>query len=260
MKKKLLYGLMALFVGIPLSSANDEQAVRKEIETAKTVISEYVNVRQSIARTRAEWEVYREMANRRIDLYEREIRDLRERIQRSEERTTQAQREIARIRSEIEEFRAANDVVSQALPELEDQLKEISEFFPDPLNDKVGRLVRQLGRSRQATDRMAVLIGIMNEVDKFNSEFTVAQAERRMEAGETRLVDVVYLGLTVGYYADRDGTIGGIIRPARGGWEWVPDNSRAPAIRRALEFYSGEVKPALLVDLPLEVQNFDFAN
>lgn len=260
MNKKILYGLTALIIALPQTHGRDDQAVQKEIVTAKTVISEYVNTRQQIARTKAEWEVYRELADRRISLYEREIRQLRGQIERAEAQTTQAEREIARIRGEIAEFRSANDIVARALPELEDQLREIAEYFPAPLTEKVGRLVRQLGRSRQATERMAVLLGILNEVDKFNSEFTMVPAEKRLDTGETRLVDVVYVGLTIGYYADRDGTIGGILRPARGGWEWEEDNSRAPAIRRALQFYSGEVKPAELVELPLEIKTISFGN
>lgn len=260
MNRKILYGLTALIIALPQTQARDEQAVQKEIATAKTVISEYVNTRQQIARIKAEWEVYRELAARRISLYEREITQLRRQIERAEEQTTQAEREIARIRGEIAEFRSANDIVAQALPPLEDQLREIAEYFPAPLLDKVGRLVRQLGRSGQATERMAVLLGILSEVDKFNSEFTMVPAERRLDSGETRLVDVVYMGLSLAYYADRDGTIGGIIRPAKGGWEWEEDNGRAPEIRRALQFYSGDVKPADLVELPLEVKTISFDN
>lgn len=253
MNKKILLGLTALLIGLPSIHASDEAAVRKEIETARTVISEYVKTRQEIARVKNEWQTYRELAQRRIALYEREINQLRGQIERSEEQTTQAEREIARIRDEISELREANAIVNEAMPEFEDRMREIAEFFPPPLRNKVSRIIGQLGRSRQASERMAVLAGIMNEVDQFNSEFTMDTDEVRTERGDALLVDVIYIGMSIAYYADRDGSIGGILRPARGGWERDQQNDLAPAIRRAMDYYSGNIRPANLVNLPVEL-------
>lgn len=259
MNNKLLYGLVALFVGTSLQ-AQDESAVQKEIEKTREIIAQYVNTRQEIARVKNEWKAYQEIAQRRIDLYEREIRQLSETIETAEEQTTQAERTIAGIRDEIAELRAANGIVEDALPALEDKTRELYQFFPSPLKNKVQRLVQQLGKSRQASDRMAIVIGILNEVDKFNSEFNFDKDEKTLPNGETVLVDKIYAGLTVGYYADSDGRVGGVGIPAEGEWEWTERNELAPAIRDAVLYYNGEIKPAMLVDLPIEIQNLTIGN
>ncbi|MCC5833257.1 MAG: DUF3450 family protein [Opitutales bacterium] len=260
MNKKILLGLTALLIGLPSAHARDEATVRKEIETARTVISEYVKTRQEIARVKNEWRTYRELAQRRIALYEREINQLREQLERSEEQTTQAEREISRIREEIANLREANAIVNDAMPAFEDRMREIAEYFPPPLRSKVSRVLGQLGRSRQASERMAVLAGIMNEVDQFNSEFTMDTDEVRSESGDALLVDVLYIGMAIGYYADRDGTIGGVLRPAAGGWERDQQNDLAPAIRRAMDYYSGNIRPANLVNLPFEIRDADIGS
>ena len=254
MNKKLLYGLAALVVGSPLL-AQDEAAVRLEIEKTREVISQYVKTRQEIARVKNEWKAYQELSQRRISLYQMEIEKLSETIRTAEEETTQAEREIARIRSEIATLRQATDIVSRALPGLEDKLRELYQYFPRPLQTKTQRLVQQLGKGRQASDRMAILIGILNEVDKFNAEFTFDTDEKRLPNGETKLVDVIYLGLAVAYYADKDGAVAGIGVPAEGNWNWTERNDLAADIRMAVRYYQGDIKPAMLVELPFEIQN-----
>jgi predicted nucleic acid-binding Zn-ribbon protein len=254
MKKQILLGLAALVIGSPLL-AQDEAAVRLEIEKTREVIAQYVKTRQEIARLKNEWKAYQELSERRISLYQREIDQLSETIQVAEEETTQAEREIARIRDEIAVLRQANDVVARALPALEDKLRELYQYFPRPLKTKTQRLVQQLGKGRQASDRMAILIGILNEVDKFNAEFTFDTDEKTLPGGETKLVDVIYLGLAVAYYADKDGIVGGVGVPAEGDWQWTERNDLAGKIRMAVRYYQNEIKPAMLVELPLEIQN-----
>jgi hypothetical protein len=260
MNKKLLYGLGALILGTSLQAQETESAVQKEIEKTREVIAQYVKTRQEIARVKNEWKSYQELTQRRIDLYEREIRQLSETIEVAEEQTTQAEREIARIRDEINVLRSANDIVADALPALEDKMRELYQYFPKPLKTKVQRLVQQLGKSRQASDRMAIVIGILNEVDKFNAEFNFDKDEKTLPSGETVLVDKIYIGLSVGYYADSEGTIGGVGVPAEGEWVWEERNDLAPAIRDAVLYYNGEIKPAMLVDLPVDVQNLTIGN
>lgn len=257
MKKLLLPGLLAVLAGslsFGQNAATSEVAVQKEIAQAREVIAGYVSTRQEIARLSNEWRTYQDITNRRVSLYEQEIARLRETIAANQEDTTQAERVIAGIREEIAELRRANDIVRDALPDLEGKLLELAQFFPDPLRNKVQPLLQRIGRSRSASDGMAILIGILNEVDKFNSEFSMDSMQKRLPNGEIKLVDVVYVGLAVAYYADSDGLVGGIGSPAQGGWVWEDRSDLAPQIREAIRYYLGDIKPALLVELPVEVK------
>ena len=259
MNKKLLYGLTALMAGTGLY-AQDNAAIQKEIAEAREVIAQYVNTRQAIARVENEWKAYQELTNRRIDLYNKEIETLRAQITAAEADTTQAERTIAAIKDEIAELRKGDAIVSEALPALEDQMRMLIEYFPEPLQDNIKTLKPELGKSKQASTRLAVVIGILSAVDKFNTEFTTAEDSKEMPNGDIKLVDVVYLGLATAYYADPDGTVGGVGKPASGGWQWTERNDIAPAIRDAVRYYKGDIKPAMLVDLPLEIQSISLGN
>lgn len=259
MNKKILYGLVAMIAGTS-AQAQNEAAVQKEIELAREVISEYVDTRQRIAVAKNEWNAYKEITERRINLYNQEIDQLEAEIQEAEESTTQAEREIAGIRAEINRYKDATAVVSSALPAFEDKLRELSQYFPKPLKDKLSSLTSQLGKSQQTSDRMAILVGIMNEVDKFNSDFNISSTHKTLPSGETKLVDVIYLGMAVAFYADSDGIVGGIGTPAAGEWNWTERDDLAPAIRDAVLYYNGDIKPAMMVDLPVEIKNISVGN
>ena len=260
MNKKLLYGLAALMAGTGLY-AQDNAAIQKEIAEAREVIAQYVKTRQEIARVQNEWKAYQELTNRRIDLYNAEIETLRKQIEAAEQDTTQAERTIAGIKDEIAELRKADAIVAEALPTMEDKIRLLSQYFPDPLKDKTKVLMSQLtNRRTQASTRLAVLMGVLSEVDKFNTEFFYTSVQKKLPSGETKLVDVVYLGLAIAYYADKEGQIGGYGVPAANGWKWIERNDIAPAVRDAVLYYNGDIKPAMLVDLPLEIQSITLGN
>lgn len=259
MNRKILYGMAALIAGTTLQAQN-QAAVQKEIEQARQVIESYVNTRQSISKAQSEWESYQELTNRRIALYEDEIAELEETIQEAEEETTSAERRIASIRDDIQVLRSATNIVSTSLPVLEQKVRELYLYFPTPLRDKVTSIVQKMGsQGMQTSDRMALVIGVLNEVDKFNSSFTHLRDELR-EDNQTKLVDVLYLGMGIGYYADNDGTIGGMLVPAEKEWEWVQKDELAPMIHQAILYYLGEVKPAMMVELPVEIKNLTIGN
>ena len=77
---------------------------------------------------------------------------------------------------------------------------------------------------------------------------------------ETKLVDVLYLGVAVAYYADKEGKIGGMLVPAEKEWQMVEKNELAPAVHQAILYYTNEIKPAMMVDLPIEIKDLKIGN
>jgi len=255
MNKRTLTGACALLIlgGIGLNAQKEDKAFRKEIAEAREVIAQYVDTKQEIAKAKNQWESYQELTERRISLYEQEIADLRETIESAEQETTQAEKKIAEVKADINRIKAATRIVEDALPGFEDKLRELATYFPDPLKNKLAPTISKLGKSRTVADRLAVVIGILNEVDKFNSEFFLDSVDRTLDSGTRIQVDVLYLGLAGGYYANADGTFGGVISPAQGEWEWTEKDDLALNIRKAIQYYSGDIKPALLVELPFDI-------
>lgn len=243
-----LFGMSALCA--PLVPA---QTTQERINDTKQAVTDYVFLRQQIAEAKNEWRVYQEVTTRRIEFFQEEIERLEGEISRSDETRSSAEIVIAERRATISELEGANNIVAASMPGLETRLTGISEYFPTPLKDRVKPLLDQLGKPRQAAQRMALVIGIMNEVDKFNSSW-----ESASEQVDNLIVTTLYMGLAGGFYASADGSMGGYLVPAKGEWTKVPDNEAAPRIALAIKYYNSEIKPAELVPLKLEATTISF--
>jgi hypothetical protein len=249
MKKPTLIGLGALGAALlatpPLLA---QSATQERIKQTEQAVSEFVFVRQQIAQTKNEWRVYEEVTKRRIEFFENEIAQLRSEITAANEQISSAQATIDAKRQDIGLKRAANNVVLDAAPAIEARVRSLAEYLPRPLQTKLRTLLGQLGTPRQAAQRMAIVIGILNEVDKFNSEWVLDGDQIGNVA-----VDVLYMGLATAFYADENGTVGGVKRPAKGQWTNEERNDLAPDIARLIEFYQGKRKPTVFTPVPLQV-------
>ncbi|MDP0501621.1 MAG: DUF3450 family protein [Verrucomicrobiota bacterium JB022] len=253
MKKTTRFGLCAVALcATSLAAQQNTAAVKQEIDSTRNSISEYVRVRQDIAKARNEWQAEKEIIQRRIDLFEQEKADLQERIATAQERASSAQQVISEKRSQISQLTSATNVVRDKLPDYEAQIAAMIDYLPAPLKRDVEKLTPSLGKG-PVSNRMAVVIGILNQIERFNSQFIITTDLKQTADGQSKSVDVLYLGLAQAYYVDQEGTIAGIGTPAKGGWQWTERNDLAPQIQKAFIYYRGDVKPAEFVELPINV-------
>lgn len=252
MKTTTLIGLGALGAALMATTPLAAQGNQERIKQTEQAVSDYVFLRQQIAETKNEWRVYQDVTNRRIEFFESEITQLKEAIASAQEEISTAQETIDAKRQEIALKRAANNVVLDAAPAIEARIRTLAEYLPEPLQNKLSTLLGQLGSPRQAAQRMAIVIGVLNEIDKFNSEWTLDGTQV-----DNVSVDVLYMGLSTAFYADENGTIGGIMKPAKGQWTRQDNNDLAPQIALLIKYYQGDVKPATFTPLPLEVTNLN---
>ncbi len=251
MKKTTLIGLGALGATLWTCPELAAQApAQGQIAETRQTVTDYIFLRQQISKEKNEWRVYEEVSERRIEFFRAEIERLEAQITAAEAQVSSAETTINEKRNQIDQRRAANNVVLEMAPAFEARLQSLAAAFPDPLKDRISPLMGQLGKPRQAAQRMAIVIGILNEVDKFNSEWSLSGTQI-----DDASVDVLYMGLSIGFYANQDGTVGGLLLPANGEWERRDEPSLAPAIATLIRYYQGDLKPAQLTPLPLEVSN-----
>ena len=252
MKRLLLCGLATLAGAAPLA-AQSAADVQERIEATRAAVEAYVQIRQDISRLTHEWAAEKDLIERRIALYEREQTQLETQIAETRQETTGAERQIREVSDQIAELRAATNIISEALPTLEDRVRNLSTLFPAPLAARTNQFIGRLGTSRRAADRMALVIGILNEVDKFNNEFSVDQQRKTLADGTEIFVDVLYVGLAGAYWASEDGAIGGTLTPASGGWVSTEVPEHAADFRTVIDHFQGNIVPAAFVGLPVNI-------
>jgi len=104
-----------------------------------------------------------------------------------------------------------------------------------------------------AAERLQVLVGILNELDKFNSGISVFNAKRRNDKGDEIAVETVYVGLGAAYFANEAGDFAGRGTSGASGWDWQVRSDLGPSIREVIRIYRNE-PPAHFISLPATIR------
>jgi hypothetical protein len=103
------------------------------------------------------------------------------------------------------------------------------------------------------SQRFQNVIGILNEVNKFNRDITVTSELRTLSDGTVAEVQALYLGLGQAYYVTVDGSAAGVGRPGPEGWDWSSADEFAESISRAIAILRNEEVPAY-VPVPVQIR------
>jgi len=198
------------------------------------------------------------MLEQTCELLERELKVVEEQFQRLGTNSTQVEKERLQAEASLKSSDETLDRVKQVAAGLEGQILDRAPGFPLPLQEIIKPLLNRIPSDRintkmAATERMQVVVGILNEVDKFNSAVTVFSEKRKDAKGEELAVDTIYVGLGAAYFVSDSGQFAGTGRPGAKGWEWTPVPAIGPAVREAIRVYRNE-NPARFVALPAVIQ------
>jgi hypothetical protein len=171
------------------------------------------------------------------------------------ESRTQADTEREEVEQKKIQLREASNAVKLRVVEFESQIRVLRKSLPPPLMETIDRLYLQLPEDSENTgksvsSRMLVVVGILNEIDKFNNRIEVASELRNGPGGNEVQVQVLYLGLAQAYFVDQTGSFAGVGIPSREGWQWDNRPELAPPIARAIAIYENS-EPAAFVALPV---------
>jgi hypothetical protein len=261
MKKLITAGIvLSLFGTMSSAQAQQEQApvsAADQIKSATDVTRQWVDVQSTIAKEGNQWRVDKDLMQQRLDLFRSEMENLQSEIDNLAKKAAEGQGTRAEYSNRIEELNRAQSVVLGKLPKFETQLRELAEFFPSPLRNSISKLMTSMPANSQKTNlgpgqRLAIVVGILNEVDKFNKDVTTTQ-EIHMIDGKQIQVEVMYLGLGQAFYADENGMFAGYGTPAKGEWTWVEKNEMASEISKTLTIAQEKINPAVFVELPMQV-------
>lgn len=227
------------------------------IEHTRTVLEKWVETRRIISQEKRDFELAREMLTERIQLVKREIKSLREKIDEAENSIAEADKKRSALVEQNEKLKEATTSLGGILVSLESRTKNLIRRLPDPIRERVKPLSQRLPEKPDETklsiaQRFQNVIGILNEVDKFNRTISVASEVRRLDDGNSIEVTALYVGIGRGYYVNADETIAGTGTASGEGWMWESKNEAAPRIAEAIAILENE-KPASFVQLPVEV-------
>ena len=247
--------LLAVSLVFPQEEAAETSA---KLSDARDKLSKWVEAQQILSREREDWELGKDVLEQRIALVGGETEDLRGRIEELRQGIGDTDRRRREIEVDNASLRDASAALANGIEGLESKTRELVARLPDPIRDRVRPLSQKIrkdpgGSGQSLGQRFQNVVGVLNEVNKFNRDITVTSELRALPDGGTVEVTAVYVGLGQAYYVSRDGSAAGFGRPGPDGWDWVPSDDLGPAVARTIAILQNEEVPAF-VPLPVELR------
>jgi septal ring factor EnvC (AmiA/AmiB activator) len=224
----------------------------------RTTLEQWVETRQLISRTGSDWQTDKETLEQTIQLYERELKSIEEQMAKVSTNSTQVDKERAQAEAQLKSSNESLDRTRQFAADFEGKVTRFVPQLPAPLQEALKPLLARLpadstNTKMAATERVQVLVGILNELDKFNNAVNLFSEKRKNEKGEEIAVETVYVGLGAAYFVNDADNFAGTGTPGPNGWEWAIKPELAASIRQVVRIYRNELA-AKFIALPATIR------
>ncbi len=228
------------------------------VATTRNTLEQWVETRSLVSKETRDWTLAKESLTARMDVVKREIVAMQKRIAEAESNLAEADKKRLELQAENDRQKATASTLEERIAGLEQRLLQTLPRLPDPLREKVKPLTQRVPAKDQPVtlslgDRYATVVGVLNEIHKWNREITVTSEVRALPDGSSVEVAVLYAGIGQAWYAGGNGRIAGVGLATADSWVWRPANELAPAIGKAIAVFKNE-QPAAFVQLPVQVQ------
>lgn len=257
---RLASGRMVLVISailLPFLARAAENA-SVEIDAVRTSLEKWVEIQRIISLEKRDLALAKEMLNERIELVQREIDTLRDRISDAEKSVAETDRKRSDLMVENNRLKISSASLTATLASLENRTRQLLGRLPEPIRERVKPLSQRLPEPSSETrlsisERYQNVVGILNEVNKFNREITITSEVRTLPDGTSAEVTALYLGIGQAFYSGANGKIAGIGTVMDQGWDWKPANESAAEIAQIIAILNNE-RVASFVQVPVEIR------
>lgn len=238
-------------------AAGDKPGAPPTLEETRLVMEKWIQTQQTISKERKEWQQGKDILVGRLDLVKQEVLALEKKIADADSSAQEAAKKRDALLAEDEELKATGAKLAEAVTRMEVEVKRLWKTLPDPIQTRLlplyQRIPEDAGKARVTTaERFQNMLGILNEVNKANSELTVNYEVHTLSDGKPSEVKALYVGLAQAYFVSAKGEAG-IGRPSPDGWQWETSTSIGNDVLLALEIMQGKQSPAF-VRLPVKIR------
>ena len=254
MKRVLMTTAVALAACFAAAGAEAEN----KLSATRDTLGKWVETRQLVSKTRADWQTDKETIEQTIALFERELKGVEEQMGKVSTNSSQADKERVQTEAGIKSANEALEPAQKFAAGFEVQLMKLVPQLPQPLQDILKPTLAKLpadsaNTKAKPTERIQVIVGALNEIDKFNNAVTIFNEKRKNPAGTEVAVETVYVGLGGAYFVNEAGDFAGSGTPGAGGWEWTVKPDLAASVKEVIKIYRAE-HTARFVALPAVIK------
>lgn len=250
--------LLSSVVAVMPPRAEEPAGPAGDLRSARDAMTKWVETQQVISKERKEWQEGKLILQSRIELMKGEIAALQEKIDDLKDAGAEARLKMSEVESQSDSLKASSTSLAGWVGAMEQRLRLLRSRLPEPVQERVHPLYSRMPEDPDSTkasvaERYQNVVGILNEVNKFNNEIALVTEVRTLSDGKPAEVRTVYLGLAQAYYVSARGEAG-VGRPGEtDGWHWQPDNDLAPQILEVVDVLQNKATPKF-IPLPVKVQ------
>lgn len=226
------------------------------IDAARSSVSKWVGIQQIIFKERQDWRQGKELLEARIDLVQREIDELQHRLAETRGKVAEQNSKQAEVAAKIDRAKLDSQSLGGRLGRYEGEVKRLAQQMPQHVQEKISPLIQRIPEAGRAdkisvAERFQNVLGVINEVNKANSEITLVSEIRKLADGKPSEVQTVYFGLAQAFFLSAKGEAG-IGRPGENGWVWEPTQATGD-IQMMIEILQAKHVPKF-VTLPVSIR------
>jgi hypothetical protein len=252
-----IVAVVALSNGLFGQSALQSQQSQK-VEEAREKIQKWVETRQAISKERTEWKVQKETLEATRDLLNVELADLEGKIADLEGNESAADQRRAELTEEKNGLDAATASVRSTIADLELKLKQMVPYFPPAFAQQIDPLLRRMPEDPYNPGRISLgerlpnIVGILQSASKYNSTIH-SYVDTVSVGGQELQVDVLYWGMAIAYFVDRNNTYSGYKVPSADGWKTIEVPEIAESVRNLVDMYSRANPNIQFLEVPVVI-------
>ncbi len=248
--------LAVAWVGVAGSAAGEAR-----VDDFRVKVEKWVETRQILSEEKSDWDAERELLRASRDLLRQQKKALAEEVATLEATITEADQERTDLLLDRGEYKRSTTVMAERLLGLEQDVKDLVPWLPEPLQAKLEPLLAQIPEDPEASraslgQRLINVLGVILQSEKFDSTATLSGETRAVREGDTQKVQVrtLYWGLGQAVYVDSQGEVAGIGKPGAEGWTFADEPGLADDAELLLDIYEGNVDVIRFVDVPVTVR------
>ena len=241
-----------------LSWTGTDSSSEDQVDATRSYLQKWVDTERVLSAEKRDWALGKELLGDRIELLRHEIESLQTRLDAAKESVQSADQKREQLMAAKEELKQSSSALVGVVEGLELRMVALLEGLPEPIVERVQPLSQRLPKSDEQEakqslgERFQNIVGILNEINKFNAEITASSEIRTLKDGSSAEVTALYVGLGQAYYVTADGKHAGVGTSSDYGWFWRHDDAVAKDVQRAVAILQNE-HVAEFVSLPVRI-------
>jgi len=226
-----------------------ESAPDAAVVELRETIAKIVDVKSQASEERLEWEGRKAEMAALLELHRKELALLDEELEKAGTSVPDEDGKRVAAEKELERLKAARRMAAETVAANRERALALAAKFPQPLAKEAELEISTLKGWKagdEAREGLQAILGLVAKAEQFNRRIT-----RSREVRDGREVEVLYIGLAVGYYADRSGNAG-LGFPESAGWKWQSRPELAGEVLKAFDELDRR-RPPELVKLPVRI-------